>query len=125
MRALLGNPNLPGVADGSLVAHGEFVAPFGAAAGKHGAPVLCLHARPEPMRFGPLAIVRLKCTFRHWGCPAVTLPDAKLRPETITSIAATPVLVRRQRSRPEHISLSNVSVIMERAGIAGHQEERS
>jgi hypothetical protein len=36
-----------------------------ATAGQYGASVLGLHAFPEPVRFRALAIVGLKCTFRH------------------------------------------------------------
>jgi hypothetical protein len=36
-----------------------------AAAAEHGAPVLGLHALTETVYFGALAIVRLKCAFRH------------------------------------------------------------
>jgi hypothetical protein len=36
-----------------------------AAAAEHGAPVLGFHALTETVYFGALAIVRLKCAFRH------------------------------------------------------------
>jgi len=65
MRALFGSLKLLCVADGSLVAHGELVTAFGAPPGQHGTAVLRFHANPEPVSFGPLTIVRLKCTFRH------------------------------------------------------------
>jgi len=52
MRALLGNENLRnataielvGVANDSLVAHGQLMAAFGSAASQHGAAVFGLHA---------------------------------------------------------------------------------
>jgi hypothetical protein len=56
-----------GVADGPLVADGEFVPTFGAAARQHSAPVLCFHTLTESMSLGPLAIIRLKRTFWHFG----------------------------------------------------------
>ena len=56
---------LSGVPDGSLVAHRELVAAFGAAACQHGAPILGAHPHPKPMGFGPFTIIRLKCTFWH------------------------------------------------------------
>jgi hypothetical protein len=45
---------------------GEFLAAAGAAPGKNGPAVLGLHARAEPVRFGAMAVVRLKSTFRHF-----------------------------------------------------------
>ncbi len=65
MRAAFGKLRLLGVPDGSLVAHSQLVAAFGAAAGQHRAPVFTLHASSEPVSLGPLAIIGLKCTFRH------------------------------------------------------------
>ena len=67
MRADLGNGKLFCVPDGSLVAHAELVATFGAAARKDRTPVFTLHTRAEPMRFCPLTVVWLKCTFWHFS----------------------------------------------------------
>ena len=53
------------VPDSSLVADSQFMAAARAAAAEHGAPVLGLHALTEPVYFGALTIVRLKCAFRH------------------------------------------------------------
>jgi len=65
-RALLGNPNLVGVPDGSLVADREFVAALGAAPRQHGSAVLGAHAYPEPVCLCPFTVVGLKCAFWHW-----------------------------------------------------------
>ena len=65
MRTLFGKVWLIGVPDGSLVAHGKFVAAFGAAARNYGTPVFSLHARSESMCLRPLAIIRLKSTLWH------------------------------------------------------------
>ena len=53
--------------DGALSfgADSEFLAATGTAAREDGSPVLGFHARPEPVRFGAVAIIRLKGTFRH------------------------------------------------------------
>jgi hypothetical protein len=56
-----------GVADGLLVAYGELVTAASPAARQYGPAVLRLHSFPEPVRFGALAIVWLKCPFRHIG----------------------------------------------------------
>ena len=72
MREELGNdclppePDLMGVPDSPFVADREFMAAPCAAARQHGAAIFRFHARPEPMGLGALAIIRLKCTFRHW-----------------------------------------------------------
>jgi hypothetical protein len=53
--------------DGALPfgADSELLAATGAAAREYGPAILGFHARPEPVRFGAVAIVRLKGTFRH------------------------------------------------------------
>jgi hypothetical protein len=53
--------------DGALPfgADSELFAATGAAAREDGPAVLGFHARPEPVRLGAVAIVRLKGTFRH------------------------------------------------------------
>jgi hypothetical protein len=56
-----------GVADGLLVAYGELVTAASPAARQYGPAVLRLHSFPEPVRFCALAIVWLKCPFRHIG----------------------------------------------------------
>jgi hypothetical protein len=56
---------LPGVPDGSLVAHREFMAAFGTTARQYGSPVLGAHTHPKPMSLGPFTIIWLKCTFWH------------------------------------------------------------
>ena len=43
----------------------ELLAPARAAAGQDGTAVLGGHARPESVRFGALAVIRLKGAFRH------------------------------------------------------------
>ena len=59
-------PDLMGVPDSSFVADGQFVAALGAAARQHGAAILRFHPGPESVSLRALAIIRLKCTFRHW-----------------------------------------------------------
>ena len=66
MRTVLGNEKLFCVPDGSLVAHTELVAAFCAASRKYRAPVFTLHSRAKPMRFCPLTVIWLKCTFWHF-----------------------------------------------------------
>src|SRR5581483_2172842 len=104
IRALFGNRKLFGVTDGSLVTHGELVTALGAAPGKHGAAVLRFHANPEPMSFGPLTVVRLKCTFRHWiafgvpqrsGVARVHTPVVKVDREPSFSIGGSGRGVKR------------------------------
>lgn len=56
-----------GVADGSLVAYGQLVTAAGPAARQHGPAVFALHPRAESVGLGTLAIVGLKCPFRHIG----------------------------------------------------------
>ncbi len=56
-----------GVADSLLVAYGQLVTAAGPAARQHGPSVLGLHALTKSVDFGALAIVRLKCPFRHIG----------------------------------------------------------
>lgn len=53
--------------DGALPfgADSEFLAAAGAAAREYSPAILGFHARPEPVRLGAVAIVRLKGTFRH------------------------------------------------------------
>jgi hypothetical protein len=38
-----------------------------ATTGQNGLTILRLHPRPKAVRFGALAIIRLKSTFRHFG----------------------------------------------------------
>jgi hypothetical protein len=72
MREELGNdclppePDLMGVPDSSFVADRQLMAAPCAAAREHGAAILRFHAGPESMGLRALAIIRLKCTFRHW-----------------------------------------------------------
>ena len=65
IRKLLGNPNLVGVPDGSLVAHRELMAAFGAASRENSPPVLGTHSYPKSVRFCPFPIIWLKCAFWH------------------------------------------------------------
>ena len=53
--------------DGALPfgADRELLAAPGAAAGEDGPAVLSFHPRQKPVRFGAVAIIRLKGTFRH------------------------------------------------------------
>jgi hypothetical protein len=53
--------------DGALPfgADSEFLAAAGATAREYGPAVLGFHARPESVRLGAVAIIRLKGTFRH------------------------------------------------------------
>ena len=53
------------VPDGSFIADRQFVAATSPAAREHGAAILGFHARAESMCLGALAIIRLKCAFRH------------------------------------------------------------
>ena len=61
MRALLGKPaiQLP------LVADRELLASTSPSASDHRAAILGGHAGEKTMRFGAVAVVRLKSTFRH------------------------------------------------------------
>ena len=59
-------PDLMGVPDSSFVADGQLVAALGATARQHGAAILRFHPGPESVGLCALAIIRLKCTFRHW-----------------------------------------------------------
>lgn len=65
--ALFGKPRLVGVPDGSLVAHGEFVAALGAPARQHSPSILGAHAHSKSVSLRPFAIVWLKCPFWHVG----------------------------------------------------------
>jgi len=56
-----------GVADGLFVAYGQLMAAASPAAREYGPAVLGLHSFPEPVRFCALAIIWLKCPFRHSG----------------------------------------------------------
>ena len=58
-------PVLMGVPDSSFVADRQFVTPPCAAAREHGAAILGFHPGSESMILRALAIIRLKCTFRH------------------------------------------------------------
>ena len=55
--------------DGALPlgANSQFLAATSAAAGENGAAVLGLHPGAKPVRFGAMAIIRLKGTFRHFS----------------------------------------------------------
>jgi hypothetical protein len=55
--------------DGALPlgANGQFLAAACAAPGQNRASVLGFHTGAKPMRFGAVAIVRLKSTFRHFS----------------------------------------------------------
>jgi hypothetical protein len=76
IRELLGNPNLVGVAEGSLVANREFMAAFGTSPRQDGPAVLGAHAHTKPVGLGPFPIIWLKCTFWHLN------PRPGRRPET-------------------------------------------
>ena len=71
MREERGNDSLPpepvlmGVPDGSFVAHRQLVTAPRAAARQHGAAIFRFHPGPESVSLRALAIIRLKCTFRH------------------------------------------------------------
>jgi len=58
-------PVLMGVPDSSFVADRQLVAAPSAAARQYGAAILRFHPRPESVRLRALAIIGLKCTFRH------------------------------------------------------------
>jgi hypothetical protein len=55
------------VADGLLVAYGQFVTAASPAARQHGPAVFGLHAFAKSVRLGALAIIRLKSPFWHIG----------------------------------------------------------
>lgn len=57
--------DLFGRANSALVADGQFVAALGTSASEHCAAILCFHALAETMRFGPFAVIRLKCSLWH------------------------------------------------------------
>jgi len=71
MRDELGNdclppePDLMGVPDSSFVADRQLVAATGPPARQYGAAILRFHPGPESVSLRALAIIRLKCTFRH------------------------------------------------------------
>lgn len=85
MRLDLGNPRVVtdgesagglldglGFADGSLIADRQFPAALGAAPRQYGLTILGFHARPEAMRLGTFAVIRLERSLRHCissGCP--------------------------------------------------------
>jgi len=58
-------PVLMGVPDSSFVADRQLVAAASAAARQHGAAILRFHPGPESVSLRALAIIGLKCTFRH------------------------------------------------------------
>jgi hypothetical protein len=58
-------PVLMGVPDSSFVADRQLMAAPSAAARQHGAAVLRFHPGPESVSLRALAIIGLKCTFRH------------------------------------------------------------
>ena len=102
MRTVLGNEKLFCVPDGSLVAHTELVAAFCAASRKYCAPVFTLHTRAKPMRFCPLTVIWLKCTFWHFytrfgQANRFALPNfASPRSDPTFSIRAEPYTVKRE-----------------------------
>ena len=59
-------PDLMGIPDSSFVADRQFVAAASAAARQHGPAILRFHPGPESVSLRALAIIGLKCTFRHW-----------------------------------------------------------
>jgi hypothetical protein len=58
-------PVLMGVPDSSFVADRQLMAAPSAAARQHGAAILRFHPGTESMSLRALAIIGLKCTFRH------------------------------------------------------------
>ena len=58
-------PDLMGVPDSSFVADRQFVPAPSTAAGEHSAAILRFHPGPESVGLRALAIIGLKCTFRH------------------------------------------------------------
>jgi hypothetical protein len=56
-----------GVADSSLVTYGQLVTAASPAARQHGPAVFGLHTLTKSVHFSALAIVGLKCPFRHIG----------------------------------------------------------
>src|SRR5438045_2671245 len=54
-----------GVADSSFVTDRQFMAAPRAATGEHRSSILALHAGAKSVSLGALAIIRLKCAFRH------------------------------------------------------------
>jgi hypothetical protein len=58
-------PDLMGVPDSSFVADRQLMAAASAAARQHGAAILRFHPGPESVSLRALAIIGLKCTFRH------------------------------------------------------------
>jgi hypothetical protein len=66
-----------GVANGLLVAHGQFVAAAGPAACQHGPPVLGLHTLAKSVHLGALAIIRLKSPFRHNGLRSANIAQSE------------------------------------------------
>jgi len=78
-----GGPPLPagsngvGVADGLFVTYSQLVTAAGPAARQHGPAVLGLHALTKSVHFGALAIVRLKCPFRHIGLRSASIAQSE------------------------------------------------
>jgi hypothetical protein len=58
-------PVLMGVPDSSFVADRQLMAAPSAAARQHGSAILRFHPGTESMSLRALAIIGLKCTFRH------------------------------------------------------------
>lgn len=54
-----------GVPDSSFVADRQLMAAPSASARQHSAAILGFHPRPESVNLRALAIIGLKCTFRH------------------------------------------------------------
>ena len=54
-----------GVPDGWFVTDRQLMPAPGAAPCQHGSAILALHAGAESVRLGALAIIWLKCAFRH------------------------------------------------------------
>jgi hypothetical protein len=70
-------PDLMGVPDSSFVADRQFMSAPSAAARQHGAAILRFHPGPESMSLRALAIIGLKCTFRH-GLSSLA-PNSRIR----------------------------------------------
>ena len=58
-------PVLMGVPDSSFVADRQLMAAPRAASGQYGAAIFRFHPGPESVGLRALAIIGLKCTFRH------------------------------------------------------------
>jgi hypothetical protein len=71
-----------------FVTYRQFVTALGTAPGKYGAAVGRFHSFTKAVRFGSLAIIRLKSTFWHYNPSLLTCWSGTCRLETPSEILA-------------------------------------